>query len=458
MTAVAAEVPSGADLRRDVARSRRSLQLRWGALITFLLLLLSVYSGGFFLYAAVAVGGLLALTTALTTIAVLELAVRRRLSSTEVEHGGVIDAWLELENHKDFPAFGLLWRDQIEPGLDVEGSTCRAGTLQGGEKARLAYRLHSTRRGLFRIGPAVVEAGGPFGLVRRFLVGSEVGFITVYPRSVDIGRGWPLGHRPIHEVPRRRSLFEDPSRFQGIREYRRGDSLRRVHWRATARSGKLQVKLFEPAVLEGLLLAVDMGAAAHAAAVSEGAGGERPPDAGELEELTVTAAASLAELVLAGGQSAGLVSNGTDAAERYPEDWSGGTFRRLEDVAEASGRRRKVTAYRPLEVAPAKGRWQRQRLRTALARLVLADGLPLPQLLGAELPRLPRSLVLMVVTPLLSPELTAAVASLRRCGIEVGVVWVGAAEPSRAAAMPGGVPVYAVRAASDLEILGAQQL
>ena len=93
----------------------------------------------------------------------------------------------------------------------------------------LAYRLSGKRRGLYRIGPAVVEASGPFGLVRRFLVDPDVRFLTVFPRTVALGEGWPLGHRPIHEVPRRRSLFEDPSRFLGVRPFQPGDGLRRIH-------------------------------------------------------------------------------------------------------------------------------------------------------------------------------------------------------------------------------------
>jgi hypothetical protein len=68
--------------------------------------------------------------------------------------------------------------------------------------------------------------------------------------------------------------------------------------------------------------------------------------------LVLTAVASLAELVLAGGQAVGLLSNGGDAAERYPAEWTGGSFRRLEDALEEAGARRRISAYRPLEVEP----------------------------------------------------------------------------------------------------------
>jgi uncharacterized protein (DUF58 family) len=298
----------------------------------------------------------------------------------------------------------------------------------------------------------VVETSDPLGLVRRFRIDPEVRFVTVLPRTVDLSPGWPLGHRPIHEVPRRRSLFEDPSRFLGVRDYRAGDSLRRIHWRATARSGRLQVKLYEPAVLEGVLLAVEMGRGAYLSAPAET--GTDPA-----VELAVTAAASIAEFVLAHGQAVGLLSNGGDAAERYPSDWTGGSFRRLEDVVQETEARRRMPAYRPLEVEAGRGRWQRDHLRTALARLTLAPGLTLPELLVAEAPRLPRSLVVMAVTPDLGPALGEALAGLRRSGFEVGVVWIRKADEEPAAAsLPEGVPVYAVRVEEDLRQLGAQPL
>ncbi len=466
------------DLRDEVGAARRRQRLRWGLAIAALLGLLSVSpqaisgtesSGGLFLYAAVVVAMVLGVSTLIVVTSLRQLEVVRKLSATEIACGGTVEAWLIVHNRKPLPALGLLWRDQVEPGLDVEGPTSCAASLGGGEKRKLAYRLHSTRRGLFRVGPTVVEASGPFGLVRRFLLDRQARFVTVLPRAVEIGKGWPLGHRPIHQVPRRRSLFEDPSRFQGIREYRRGDSLRRVHWRATARSGSLQVKLFEPAVLEGMLVAVEMtqGARPAAARRATGAPTERRaaqhPAGDPVEELTVTAAASLVEFVIAGGQSVALLSNGADAAERYPEDWQGGTFRRLEEALEETVTSRKIAGYRPLEVAPAKGGWQLQRLRTVLARLVPAPGPELPELLLAELPSLPRSLVLMIVTPRVDAALAGAIATLRRSGIEVGVVWIGAGAAAGSAGAGGpaaieGVPVYAIAGESDLETLGGQQL
>jgi uncharacterized protein (DUF58 family) len=436
----------------DIESARRRQAFLWLGVLAVLAILLSLYSAGFFLYAAVVTATVLGIGAFLPAASLLGLEVRRSLGAETVEIGGTVESRIVLHNHKRLPALWVFWQDAIEPGLAADGVTCGFQTLTSEETLHSACVLHGVRRGLYRVGPAVIETSDPLGLVRRFRVDPEVRFVTVLPRSVAIGHGWPLGHRPIHEVPRRRSLFEDPSRFLGVRDYRAGDSLRRIHWRATARSGRLQVKLYEPAVLEGVLLAVEMGKAAFPeipAAVEEDPG----------VELAVTAAASIAEFVLAHGQEVGLISNGGDAADRYPSDWTGGSFRRLEDVVQETEARRRMPAYRPVEVEPGGGRWQLDRLRSALARLTLAPGLTLAELLVAEAPRLPRSHVVLVVTPDLGPGLGGALGTLRRSGFEVGVVWIqkGGVGPV-AAGLLEDVPIYPVLEESDLEQLGVQAL
>ncbi len=457
MTAAADTAPAlaaGADPRAKLAAAKRRDRWRWTLLATGLLALLSFFTEGFFLYVALVVLGLYGLATAVASVGLLGLEVERTLERDEIELGDSVEARLVLHNKKELPVWWLLWRDQVAEGLDLEGAASGFGNLASGELRQLAYRLHSTRRGLFRVGPVIVESSGPFGLVRRFRVDPKALFVTVFPKTVPIGQGWPLGHHPIHQVPRRKSLFEDPTRFLGIRDYRHGDELRRIHWRATARSGKLQVKLYEPAVLSGALLAVEMAVDAYPGYDTAAEGGD------PRVELAVTTAASLAELVLAGDQKVALLANGNDAAESFPDDWSGGSFRRLDEALEEAGRRRRITDFRPLEVEAAKGARQLERLRTALARLVPAPGPSLPEMLYVELPRLPRSLVVILVTPTLDEVLAASVQALWRSGFEIAVVWIGAVlgEGTQAALLPEAVPLYAVASEDDLQQLGGQRL
>lgn len=453
-TRPAASFTKATDFRKSIRRSHHRQRYLWLSFLAAVVLLLSVFHAGFFLYSALVVTGILLAAMGMASASLLGIKIRRSLANTEINLGEAVDAWLTIENQKGLPALWTFWQDHIDANLDVEGAACHYKTFPPNQSHELKYRLHSTRRGLFRVGPTVVETSGPLGLVRRFLVGHSVDFITVLPRVVSIRKGLAQGQRPVHQVPRRRSIFEDPSRFMGMREYRPGDSMRRIHWRATARSGKIQVKLFEPSVLTGLLLAVDMGLGSYPQTRT------KPKEIDPLLELTITAAASLGEYVLAGDQRVGLISNGTDAAEKYPEDWAGGTFRRLDQALEKTELHAQTAAYQPVEIEPAKGHWQYERLLNALARLLPSASIELPDLLMTELPRLPRSLVLMVVTPVISAALTGVLESLKRSGIETGIVWTRLPEqqPFLPAALPQNIPVYPITGDTDLEQLGGQSL
>jgi uncharacterized protein (DUF58 family) len=65
--------------------------------------------------------------------------------------------------------------------------------------------------------------------------------LLVYPKAVPI-REIPLpSHSWLGEMEVRRWIIEDPFSIAGVREYRYGDPLNTLNWKATARSGKLQV-------------------------------------------------------------------------------------------------------------------------------------------------------------------------------------------------------------------------
>src|SRR5205814_7047231 len=82
--------------------------------------------------------------------------------------------------------------------------------------------------------------------------------------------------------------------------------LQRVHWRATARTGELQSRVFEPTTLAGASILVDFHQDGY-------------PTRGEpfRSDLAVTTACSLAYVVTMLNQQIGLASNGRDAADLY---------------------------------------------------------------------------------------------------------------------------------------------
>ena len=111
-------------------------------------------------------------------------------------------------------------------------------------------------------------------------------------------------------------------------------------------------------------------------------------------------------------------------------------------------------------MVPGRGGRQRALLRTALARLVPSDGLGLADLLAAELPRLPRALVPVLLTPVLDAALGTVLGALQREGLEAVVVWIGrsAATPGLPETWPERVPVYPVRDEEEVRDLGGRRL
>ena len=146
-------------------------------------------------------------------------------------------------------------RGPARVGGEVAGSRAGAGAgriPEGGvEEARV---LGALRRGVIRTSGFVLESGDPLGLFasRRPLPDRELAL--VFPRYTSLS-----GRRPPREVeaalaaPRAGSGNE----IFGVREYRRGDPLRRIHWRTSARRGELVVREFEPPGQRTLTVVLD---------------------------------------------------------------------------------------------------------------------------------------------------------------------------------------------------------
>ena len=113
----------------------------------------------------------------------------------------------------------------------------------GGSQTRVLQEpVLFERRDLYELGPAEIRTTDPFGLlrfIRRFAAREEV---VVYPEVFDLV-GFPLrGGGGASGT--RGSLGRRGDEFSGLREYRRGDDRRHIHWKSAARTGELVVKEF----------------------------------------------------------------------------------------------------------------------------------------------------------------------------------------------------------------------
>jgi uncharacterized protein (DUF58 family) len=258
-----------------------------------------------------------------------------------------------------------------------------------------------------------MESGDLFGLYRRYRVAAEPSFLLVYPRVVPL-EGYDLAsRRPIGEVRLTHRLFEDPTRITGVREYQAGDPLNRVHWGATARTGQLHCKIYEPSTLVGATLVLDFHKASY-------------PRRGEPDrsELAITLAASLAHAVYQLGQQVGFITNARDAVDRISEEGWDQDYRTRTAARQKTGMKEKSTRLRPVIIETRRGVEQFQRIRETLARLELTDGLQMGELITEAAGRIPRDATVVALLAAVEATTALALGSLSRRGLAVAAILI----------------------------------
>jgi uncharacterized protein (DUF58 family) len=214
----------------------------------------------FFAFALYALGAVSLTAYAMTWYTALDrLETERHITARDLEIGEDLLVTVAVRNRKALPTIWLVAEDILPRGLEAAGTWARAVLLMPFASTRLQYRLRCTRRGYFRLGPTLFETGDFFGLNRRFATGEAASYVTVYPKIVPLAQYAIPTSRPMGETVVKRRLVEDPTRLAGVREYRTGDPLRRIHWKATARTGTLHSRVYEYSTLIGANIILDFG-------------------------------------------------------------------------------------------------------------------------------------------------------------------------------------------------------
>ena len=188
-------------------------------------------------------------------------------------------AWVLLEDLLPRDALG---RSRRSSRSSAAGCNWRCSASAAGRPSTI--NCGCNQRGYYQIGPLVLETGDLFGLHRRCRLLAAPHFVLVYPKTVAL-EGYDIAsRRPIGEVRMAHRLYEDPTRIAGMRPYQTGDPMNRIHWRATARTGVLHSKVYEPSSVAGATLLLDFHRDSYdrgARAVSLGAGDHRGGVAGQ---------------------------------------------------------------------------------------------------------------------------------------------------------------------------------
>ncbi|WP_116452765.1 DUF58 domain-containing protein [Blastococcus litoris] len=254
------------------------------------------------------------------------ISARRSVSPPRVPRGESAEVVLEIANADTRP--GGLWvlTEQLPGDL---GTSPRfvVDHLAPGSRSALRYRVDGHRRGRHVLGPVRLRLVDPFGLVERSAVGSDSAPLLVVPRVRPLGEGGPAGGQGGGGEGSRRTIAVHGEDDVSTREYRHGDDLRKVHWRATARTGELMVRLEERPWRAQATLLLDTRARAHlvaprtrdAAVLHPGPAGDDTPPADSFEWLVEAAASIGTELARRGA----VLRAVTDTGELVPADGRG---------------------------------------------------------------------------------------------------------------------------------------
>ncbi|MBN1993886.1 MAG: DUF58 domain-containing protein [Anaerolineae bacterium] len=162
--------------------------------------------------------------------------------------GDKITVTLKFNNRTRLPIPWLLLHEVFPLALASPSFLRQAITLPGKTTHTLEYTLNARKRGYYMIGPLALHTGDLLGFRRPLTSHLASNYLIVYPKIVPITRLVLPTHSPQVVLPTPVPLFQDPARPIGVRAYTPGDNPRHIHWTATAATGQMLVKQFQPAI------------------------------------------------------------------------------------------------------------------------------------------------------------------------------------------------------------------
>ena len=354
-----------------------------------------------------------------TRYALHRLDTEVAISQTHAFVGESLQLSLRLANRKIVPLTALQVRlnlpDILEPSnqefsklhesAPQEGVVVRSTSLRWYERLTWQFEIPLITRGHFQLARVDLKSGDMFGVYRRERTDEAEHTLWVYPEVIALERFGLPRLRPQGDQRGGERLFEDPTRLQTIRDYRPGDPLKKVDWKATARRQALQSRVYDPSSDLIAVVALNVSTLPHA----------WQGFFGDIFERAVSVAASLANDFAQERVPVGLLANCT---------WPG------HDTA--------------IRVPPSRASGQMTRILEALAMADVFTLVRIERMLAEE--RLTYGSTLALVTAVLTPALESSLIRLKRHGAQIGLIYVGIEDPPSTFAES---PVYDIRGALE---------
>ena len=188
----------------------------------------------------------------------ISVEVNKRISNTRV--GEFITGYIRVRNQSRFSKLALEIREisderTLQSGRVIDMSP---NAIQGWKT-----NVSPSRRGVFSLGPIEIAGSDLFGLFRVRKIVSEYQQVTVWPSTQDLPFYYPSMVGQTGDSLTLRPTYQPTQNISHVREYIPGDSLGKIHWVSTAKTGELMVKQFDDEVGADQWVIVDLDNEVH---------------------------------------------------------------------------------------------------------------------------------------------------------------------------------------------------
>jgi uncharacterized protein (DUF58 family) len=222
---------------------------------------------------ALGIAAVLSLGVVWPWVSVRGLSGSLAFERARAREGDPVVVHLEFRNRCPWGVWGLVVRGGLSDPMDADmsgGSGIGRSHLAAWSKSVESLTFTPRRRGAYPLAPPRIASGFPFGLrtvSRSLTVRSS---LLVWPRTFPVGPIPLTAGGRSYEGAAMRDRAGHSGDLLGVRPYRRGDPLRRVHWPQTARNGELIVCELQECAVPRVQVVVDTHPEFHAGSGPDG--------------------------------------------------------------------------------------------------------------------------------------------------------------------------------------------
>ncbi len=365
---------------------------------------------------------IVAISTAWKNLSLVGVTYERSFDRNRVFPGEPIEMTVAIGNDKLLPLTWLQFRDELPVAIENEHVISQVSSemtgrytlqntfsLYGREQTNRSFTLRFPKRGYYKVGPVTYESGDIFTLFTIQRDHQYIDQLIIFPQIYPLDELGLPAKEPFGDVKVLRSLFTDPIKTQGVRDYQPGDRFRDVHWKATAVRGTIQTKVYEPST--GMTIAVFLNVATFAKHWM----GFDP----ELLERGVSVAGSIANYGVQQGWGVGIYANGS-----VPN------------------------SDQPIRVRPSRSPEQLAHVLEALAAVTEFATGSIEKMMMRASPSLPWASTIVLVTAVVTEEMMVALIRLKEAGRRVVLISLADEPPPKglgnliAYHIPSTVPAF----------------